>query len=160
MRESISSRPMSNAPGVIQNAKVKMQMIRNVPTSQCLHFASCILHSGCRLFQQPAKRVVGITASLLTAVPGSALACPVCALVGTSNNTWAYQAMSAMLTLLPLAMVGATVWWLTRLAARADTERRPGVEVASDSLVQGTSPTRRGSAPGGLVSVTRRASAE
>jgi len=31
--------------------------------------------------------------------------------------------MSAMLTLLPLAMVGATVWWLTRLAARADTER-------------------------------------
>jgi hypothetical protein len=106
------------------------------------------------------KRVVSIAASLLTAAPGSALACPVCALVGTGNNTWAYQAMSAMLTFLPLAMVGATVWWLTRLAARADTERRPGVEVASDSLVQGTSPTRRGSAPGGLVSVTRRASAE
>jgi hypothetical protein len=106
------------------------------------------------------RRIVSITASLLAAAPGSALACPVCALVGTSNNTWAYQAMSAMLTLLPLAMVGATVWWLTRLVARADTERRPGVEVASDSLVQGTSPTRRGSAPGGLVSVTRRASAE
>src|SRR6266850_900000 len=67
------------------------------------------------------RRVVSITASLLTAAPGSALACPVCALVGTSNNTWAYQAMSAMLTLLPLAMVGAIVWWLTRLAARADT---------------------------------------
>jgi hypothetical protein len=32
--------------------------------------------------------------------------------------------MSAMLTLLPLAMVGATVWWLARLAARADTERQ------------------------------------
>ena len=77
---------------------------------------------GCRLFQQPARRVVSITASLLTAAPASALACPVCALVGTGNNTWAYQAMSAMLTLLPLAMVGATVWWLTRLAARADTE--------------------------------------
>ena len=69
------------------------------------------------------RRVVSITASLLTAAPGSALACPVCALVGTSNNTWAYQAMSAMLTLLPLAMVGATVWWLRRLVARADTER-------------------------------------
>jgi hypothetical protein len=67
------------------------------------------------------RRVVSITASLLTGAPGSALACPVCALVGTSNNTWAYQAMSAMLTLLPLAMVGAIVWWLTRLAARADT---------------------------------------
>jgi len=82
---------------------------------------------GCRLFQQPSRRVVSITASLLTAAPASALACPVCALVGTSNNTWAYQAMSAMLTLLPLAMVGAAVWWLTRLAARADTERQSAI---------------------------------
>jgi len=68
------------------------------------------------------RRVIGITATLLTAAPASALACPVCALIGPSNNTWAYQAMSAMLTLLPLAMVGATVWWLARLAARADAE--------------------------------------
>jgi len=68
------------------------------------------------------RRVVGIAASLLTAAPASALACPVCALVGPSNNTWAYQAMSAMLILLPLAMIGATVWWLA-LAARAGTER-------------------------------------
>jgi hypothetical protein len=67
------------------------------------------------------RRVVFITASLLTAAPVSALACPVCALVGTSNNTWAYQVMSAMLTFLPLAMVGGIVWWLTGLAARADT---------------------------------------
>ena len=59
---------------------------------------------------------------LLTAAPASALACPVCGFVGTSDNTWAYQAMSAMLTLLPLAMVGGIVWWLARLAARADTE--------------------------------------
>ena len=69
------------------------------------------------------RRVALIAASLLTAAPSSALSCPVCALVGTSNNTWAYQAMSAMLSLLPLAIVGAIVWWLTRLAARADTER-------------------------------------
>ena len=69
------------------------------------------------------RRAVGITASLLTAAPASALACPVCALVGPSDNTWAYQAMSAMLTLLPLAMVGAIVWWLARLASRADRER-------------------------------------
>jgi hypothetical protein len=100
------------------------------------------------------RRVVGITAGLLTAAPASALACPVCALVGPSDNTWAYHAMTAMLTLLPLAMVGAVVWWLARLASRADTERPP------DSLVQGASPTRRGPRPGGLVSVTRRASVE
>jgi hypothetical protein len=63
-------------------------------------------------------RVVFITGTLVTAAPASALACPVCGFIGTSDNTWAYQAMSAMLTLLPLAMVGAIVWWLARLAAR------------------------------------------
>jgi hypothetical protein len=78
------------------------------------------------------RRVVGITASLLTAAPASALACPVCALVGPSDNTWAYQAMSAMLTLLPLAMVGAIVWWLARLAARADTEHPPETQHVVD----------------------------
>jgi Na+/melibiose symporter-like transporter len=87
------------------------------------------------------RRVVSITASLLTAAPGSALACPVCALVGTSNNTWAYQAMSAMLALLPLAMVGAIVWWLTRLAARADTERQSATQHASDRAPVGGAET-------------------
>ena len=135
MRESIFSRPITTTPGVIQNAKVKTQMIRNGPTSQCLHFAFCILHS------TSARRVVSITASLLTAAPGSALACPVCALVGTSNNTWAYQAMSAMLTLLPLAMVGATVWWLTRLAARADTERQSATQHVVDRAPVGGAET-------------------
>ena len=76
-------------------------------------------------------RVVGIAAGLLTAAPASALACPVCGLVGPSDNTWAYQAMTAMLTLLPLAMVGALVWWLARLAARADTERPSATQHAS-----------------------------
>lgn len=52
-------------------------------------------------------------------------------MIGTANNTWAYQAMTVVLILLPLAMVGATVWWLTRLAARgrgelATGERRGG----------------------------------
>ena len=87
------------------------------------------------------RRVVGITAGLLTAAPASALACPVCALVGTGNNTWAYQAMSAMLTLLPLAMVGAIVWWLTRLAARADTERQPETHHVVDRAPVGSAET-------------------
>ena len=87
------------------------------------------------------RRVVSITAGLLTAAPGAALACPVCALVGTSNNTWAYQAMSAMLTLLPLAMVGATVWWLTRLAARADTERQSATQQVVDRAPVGGAET-------------------
>src|SRR5512145_493836 len=70
------------------------------------------------------RRVVGITATVLSAAPASALACPVCGLIGTGNNTWAYQAMTAVLTLLPLAMVGAIVWWLARRAAQAGAERR------------------------------------
>ena len=98
-----------------------------------------------------------MTGMMLTAAPASALACPVCALVGTGNNTWAYQAMSAMLTLLPLAMVGAIVWWLTRLAARADAGRQPDTRHVADRAPVGGFET---SAPGGLVSATRRASAE
>jgi hypothetical protein len=90
------------------------------------------------------RRVVSITASLLTAAPGSALACPVCALVGTSNNTWAYQAMSAMLTLLPLAMVGAIVWWLTRFAARADTEHQSAGRAFTARLADPKGPRRMG----------------
>ena len=95
------------------------------------------------------RRVVGITASLLTAAPASALACPVCALVGTSNNTWAYQAMTALLTLLPLTMVGAIVWWLARLAARADTERQSATQHASTTH-RSVGPRRVGD-DGGLV---------
>jgi hypothetical protein len=56
----------------------------------------------------------------------------VCALVGTSDNTSAYQAMSAMLIVLPLAMIGGIVWWLARLAARADTERQSATERGGD----------------------------
>ena len=72
------------------------------------------------------SRQVICIGTLLTAAPASALACPVCGFIGTSDNTWAYQAMSAMLTVLPLAMVGAIVWWVARRAARADTEHPVG----------------------------------
>jgi hypothetical protein len=103
--------------------------------------------------ESTSRRVVGITASLLTAAPASALACPVCALVGTSDNTWAYGAMSAMLTLLPLSMIGAIVWWLARLAAHTDKERQSATQhapAAHRSVGRG----QARSAPAGLVSVT------
>jgi hypothetical protein len=81
---------------------------------------------------QRARSRLWLAAALLVAAPASALACPVCGLIGTSDNTWAYQAMSAMLTLLPLAMIGATVWWLARLVARADTEHPPATQHVVD----------------------------
>jgi hypothetical protein len=103
--------------------------------------------------ESTSRRVVGIIASLLTAAPAPALACPVCALVGTSDNAWAYGAMSAMLILLPLSMIGAIVWWLARLAARADRERRSATQLASAAHRSAGRDQAR-SAPGGLVSVT------
>ena len=83
------------------------------------------------------RRIVGTTAGLLTAAPASALACPVCALIGPSDNTWAYQAMSAMLTLLPLAMIGATVWWLARVNSRASGPAKAGHYVRMKSALAG-----------------------
>lgn len=90
------------------------------------------------------RRVVGITASLLAMAPASALACPVCALVGVSDNTWAYQAMTAMLILLPLAMIGTIVWWLARVAARADIERQPATHHVVDRAPVGVAETFSG----------------
>ena len=67
----------------------------------------------------------GIAAALLAMAPASALACPVCALVGPGNNTWAYQAMSLMLTVLPLGMIGGAVWYTARALKRADATTSP-----------------------------------
>ena len=121
MRESIS-----NQERVSQKSKVKGQIasLQHVLRRAGLH--------GPPWRGVKSRRVVSIAASLLTAAPASALACPVCGLVGSSDNTWAYQAMSAMLTLLPLAMIGATVWWLARLVARADTERQSATQHVVD----------------------------
>ena len=68
------------------------------------------------------KRVVSTAATILALMPAQALACPVCALVGSGDNAWAYTAMSVMLILLPLGMIGGAVIWLSRRAALADAE--------------------------------------
>lgn len=63
-------------------------------------------------------RIAVSTASLvmLTAVP--ALACPVCGAGGNEENGAVYLAMSAVLSGLPLAMIGGIVFWLRRAARR------------------------------------------
>ena len=70
------------------------------------------------------RRVAGTAATILALTPAQALACPVCALVGSGDNTWAYKAMSVMLIMLPLGMIGGAVLWLSRRAALADAELR------------------------------------
>jgi hypothetical protein len=49
--------------------------------------------------------------------PRVALACPVCGLATASDNAWAYTAMTVMLTVLPLGMIGGVVYWVSRRAA-------------------------------------------
>ena len=43
-------------------------------------------------------------------------------LVGSGDNTWACKAMSAMLIMLSLGMIGGAVLCLSRMAALADAE--------------------------------------
>ena len=70
------------------------------------------------------KHVAYTAATILALTPAQAVACPVCALVGSGDNAWAYTAMSVMLILLPLGMIGGAVLWLSRRAALADAEAR------------------------------------
>lgn len=56
---------------------------------------------------------------LLTS-PAPAFACPVCGLASTSDNAWAYTVMSAVLMVLPLGMIGGTVFWVARRASRLE----------------------------------------
>jgi hypothetical protein len=59
------------------------------------------------------------TFSLVLALPGVAFACPVCGL-GTGDNTWAYAAMSVVLSVLPLGMFAAGTVWLSRRVKQHD----------------------------------------
>jgi hypothetical protein len=64
-----------------------------------------------------------VTAALaagLLLVPRVVLACPVCGASGTTDNAWAYTVMSAMLTLLPLGMIGGAVYWVSRRVSAFD----------------------------------------
>jgi hypothetical protein len=128
MCESISRPEISSAHNHEtprhRGTEAKFRCLLGVSVPRCVVIGRLLLRTrGTADF----RRVVGIATSLLIAAPGSALACPVCVIVGPSDNTWAYHAMTAMLILLPLAMIGGTVFWLARVAARADAteERRP-----------------------------------
>ena len=70
------------------------------------------------------KRAWCTAAAILALTPAQALACPVCALVGSGDNAWAYTVMSVMLIVLPLGMIGGAVLWLSRSATLADAQRR------------------------------------
>lgn len=59
-------------------------------------------------------RRVAVVAVLFVLAPRAALACPVCGLVGVNENWAVYLAMTAVLSALPLLMIGGMVFWLYR----------------------------------------------
>ena len=74
------------------------------------------------------RTVFGVVVCLL-GVPALALACPVCGLAGTEGNATAYRVMTALMSALPLLMIGGIfVWVRGRVAAdeSGDTPDRPG----------------------------------
>ncbi|MBL8919228.1 MAG: hypothetical protein JNJ54_10235 [Myxococcaceae bacterium] len=57
------------------------------------------------------------------------LACSVCG-AGQEGTEWAYLAMTGVVSLLPLAMIGSVAFWLYRASKQRDAEdaQHTGVE--------------------------------
>ena len=52
-------------------------------------------------------------------LPAALFACPVCGLAGSADNTWAYAAMSVVLSAVPLGIIGGIVFWLRKASKQA-----------------------------------------
>ncbi len=66
-----------------------------------------------------------IATLFVLAAPAAAFACAVCGTSGIENNSWAYFAMTMVLSGLPLAMIGGVVFWVYRRASEADDQDAP-----------------------------------
>ena len=58
---------------------------------------------------------------MLVAAPAAALACAVCGTSGPTDNSWAYFAMTMVLSGLPLCMIGGVVFWVSRRVSTDDS---------------------------------------
>lgn len=58
----------------------------------------------------------GALALALSALPTPAFACPICGVTNPNDNWPTYLAMSAMISALPLTMIGGIVFWIYRRA--------------------------------------------
>lgn len=64
-------------------------------------------------------------------LPASAWACPACGLAGAGDNNGAYVAMSVMLSILPLGMIGGVAFWLYRRVTRRERPVSASVPTAT-----------------------------
>ena len=65
----------------------------------------------------------GALVALLVLAPRIALACPVCMGGRDDATRAAFLLTTAFLTVLPLALIGGVVWWLTRRARTLEQQR-------------------------------------
>ena len=66
-------------------------------------------------------RALAFVVALLTSA--AALACPVCG--ATTDNNGAYQAMTAVMSLLPLVMMGSVVGFIAFRVRKAERQNQP-----------------------------------
>ncbi len=65
----------------------------------------------------------GALVALLVLAPRIALACPVCMAGRDDETRTAFLLTTLFLTVLPLALIGGFVWWLTRRARTLEQQR-------------------------------------
>ncbi len=74
----------------------------------------------------------GVLVALLVLAPRIALACPVCMGGRDDETRAAFLLTTAFLTVLPLALIGGVVWWLTRRARALEQQRSVGASPRLD----------------------------
>jgi len=62
----------------------------------------------------------GLLLLMVLVCPAIAMACPVCG-TGTAENQGAFLNMTIFMSLLPLALIGGTTFWLWRRSRAQDT---------------------------------------
>ena len=86
----------------------------------------------------------GALVALLLLAPRIALACPVCMGGRDDATRAAFLLTTLFLSVLPLALIGGVVWWLTRRARSLEQQRSAAGAGASPSLDPARSAARAG----------------
>lgn len=60
------------------------------------------------------RRAAAVLALFALLAPSLALACPVCTQAASDRNAKAFNASTALLSFLPLTMIGGSIWWLRK----------------------------------------------
>ena len=84
-------------------------------------------------------RIAPLITALIVWAPQAALACAVCSSGKEEANRVAFILTTAILSVLPLLMVGGLVWWLRRRARDLDSARLDGRGVSEHAASRASS---------------------